>query len=380
MSSANGLLQKLDRVSSETMSHHLQKPKEKVCTSLTLSLKTEGHMFDESDHMITESTEIEQKGALRLNGSVENCSSELIRMKKGAVILNGAESFDSRRNKVGFLSGFEAPFGVMDASSSMSHNTRLGKPPNLASSSDSTQFPQSFDTSDKLQLVSLQKTSDVLHVTDQSSPSSSPTDSALLCDQEDVAHSDPNRTSQFLSTVPTHTRSLSQTTSQLTSLIEKSESGNVGDTSHVNNLFEGSCVQVLSDKWGATHLKNAADTPNLYKPQVSPCDMCDVRTVQEPTTSVGHSTEPDISDVKEESDFKSSHEQPQCCGEVLQSFPLEPEAKVSSGACRYERGVLVIWNISIHMCCCYYSNCCNGFLPVAVERPVTNLISCHQNV
>jgi hypothetical protein len=287
-------------------------------------------MFDESDHMITESTEIEQKGALRLNGSVENCSSELIRMKKGAVILNGAESFDSRRNKVGFLSGFEAPFGVMDASSSMSHNTRLGKPPNLASSSDSTQFPQSFDTSDKLQLVSLQKTSDVLHVTDQSSPSSSPTDSALLCDQEDVAHSDPNRTSQFLSTVPTHTRSLSQTTSQLTSLIEKSESGNVGDTSHVNNLFEGSCVQVLSDKWGATHLKNAADTPNLYKPQVSPCDMCDVRTVQEPTTSVGHSTEPDISDVKEESDFKSSHEQPQCCGEVLQSFPLEPEAKVSS--------------------------------------------------
>jgi hypothetical protein len=327
----NGLLQQLDRLSSENVSHHLQRPKEKMCSSsLTLTLKAEGHMLDDSDHVISELTDVQHNGALILNGSVDSCSTDDIHVTKETVILNGSEIFDSRRNKMNFLSGFEAHFGVMDASSTVSHNTHSEKPPNVDSSSDSIQFPQSFDSSDKLQLMSLQRTSDVLRVKDHPSPFSSPSDSAPFFDQKVVAHSNPNRASQFISSVPTHTRSLSQTTSQLTSLIGTAESGDVGDTNCVNDLFEGSNVKVLCYNCGTTHLKDVPDTPSLDKTQVSPCDTSDLRTVENSTASTGHNTAPDISDLKEETAFESPPKHAQSCGEVPQSSSLQPEAEVSS--------------------------------------------------
>jgi hypothetical protein len=327
----NGLLQQLERLSSETVSHHLQRPKEKICSSsVTRTIKAEGHMFDDSDHMISELTEVQHKGALLLNGSVDSCSSDHIRLTKEAIILNGTESFDSRRNKTNFLSDFEAHFGVIDASSTVSDNTNFEKQPNVGSSSDSMQFPQSSDSSDKLQLMSLQKTSDMLRVTDHPSPFSSPSDSAPLCDHIDVAHSDPNRTSQSFLSVPTHTRSLSQTASQLTNLIGRAESGNVGDASRVNDLFERSHVEVLSYKWGTTDLKGVHDTPSLDKTQCSPYDTSDLRTVEDPTTSTGHCTAPNISDMKEETAVESSPKHSQCCGEVPLSSRFQPEAEVSS--------------------------------------------------
>ena len=329
MSSMNELLQQLDRLSSETVSHHLQRPKEKICSSVTRNLKAEGHMFDDSDHMISELTEVQHKGALVLNGSVDSCSSDHILLTKEAVILKGSESFDSHRNKTNFLSGFEARFGVVDAST-VAHNTRFEKPPNVGSSSDSIQFPQSFDSSDDLQLMSLQKTSDVLHVTDHPSPFASPSDSSPFYDHKDAADSDPNRTSQSHPSVPTHTRSLSQTTSQLTNLIGRPESGNVRDTSCGNGLFERSNVEVLSYKLGNTDLNGVPDTPILDKTQGSSYDTSDLRTVEDPTTSTGHCTAPDISDVKEETALESSPKHSQCCGEVPLSSRLQPEAEVSS--------------------------------------------------
>jgi len=327
----NGLLQQLDRLSSQTVSHQLQRPKEKICSSsVTRTIKAEGHMFDDSDRMIGELTEVQHKGALLLNGSVDSCSLDHTLLTKEAVIVNGTESFDSRRNKTNYLSGLEAHCGVMDASSTVPDNTYFEKPSNVGSSSRSTQFPQSFDSSDELQLMSVQKTSDVLRVTDHPSPFSSPPDSAPFFDHKDVAHSDPNRTSQSLSNVPTHTRSLSQTTSQLTNLMGRAESGNVGDTSCVNDSFERSYVDVLSYKWGTTDLKGVPDTPILDKTQSSPYDTSDLRTVEDPTTSSGHCTAPDISDAKEETAVDSSPRQSQCCGEVPLSSRLQPEAEVSS--------------------------------------------------
>jgi hypothetical protein len=280
--------------------------------------------------MISELTDVQHKGALLLNGSVDSSSTDNILATKEAAISNGSESFDSRRNKINFLSGFEADFGVVDASSTVSHNTHFEQPPNVDSSLDSVQFSQSFDSSDKLQLMSPQKTSDVQHVTDHPSPSSSPSDSAQFFYQNDVPHSDPNRTSQFQSSVPTHTRSLSQTSSQLTNLIERAETGNVGDTSCVNDLFEGSGVEVLSYKCGTTHLKDVPDTPSLDKTPGSPCDTSYLRTVEDPTASTGHSTAPDISDVKEENTFESPPTYSQCCGEVPFPSSLQPEAEVLS--------------------------------------------------
>ena len=330
MSSMNGLLQQLDRLSSETVSHHLQRPKEKICSSsVTRTIKAEGHMFDDSDDVISELTEVQHKGALLLNGSVDSCSSDHILLTKEDVILNGTESLYSRRNKTNLLSGFEAHFGVIDAPSTLSDNTDFEKPPNVDSSSDSIQFPQSSDSSDELQLMSLQKTSDVLGVTDHPSPFSSLSDSATFCDHKDVAHSDPNGTSQSLPCVPTHTRSLSQTASQLTNLIGRAESGNERDTNCVNDLFEKSHVEVLSYKWGTTDLKGVPDTPSSDKTQGSPYDTSDLRTVEDPTTSIAHCTEPDISDVKEETAFESSLKHSQCCGEVPLSSRLQPEAEVS---------------------------------------------------
>jgi hypothetical protein len=279
--------------------------------------------------MISES-EVQHKGALLLNGSVDNCSSDHILLTKEAVILNGTESFDSRRNKTNLLSGFDAHFGIMDAPSTVAHNTHFDKSPNVGSSSDSTQFLQSSDSSDELQLMSLQKTSDVPHVTDHPSPFSSPSDSAPFCDHKDVEHSDTKRTSQSLSNVPTHTRSLSQTTSQLTNLIGRAESSNVGDTSCVNDLFERSHVEVLSYKSGTTDLKGVPDTPSLDKTQGSQYDTSDLKTVEDPTTSAGHCTAPDISDVKVETAVESSPKHSQCCEEVPLSSRLQPEAEVSS--------------------------------------------------
>lgn len=331
MSSMNGLLQQLDRLSSQTVSHQLQRPKEKICSSsVTRTIKAEDHMFDDSDHMISELTEVKHKGALLLNGSVDSCGSDHILLTKEAVIVNGTESLDSRRNKTNFLSSLEAHLGVMDASSNVSDNTHFEKPSDVGSSSPSIQFPQSFDSSDELQLTSVQKKSDVLRVTDHPSPFSSPPDSAPFFDHKDVAHSDPNRTSQSLSNVPTHTRSLSQTTSQLTNLIGRAESGNVGDTSCVNDSFERSHVDVSSYKWGATDLKFVSDAPILDKTQSSPYDTSDLRTVEDPTTPTGHCTTPDISDVKEDTALDSSPEHSQCCEGVPLSSRLQPEAEVSS--------------------------------------------------
>ena len=327
----NGLLQQLDRVSSETVSHHHQRPKEKICSSpLTLPLKAERHTFDDSDHVITELTDIQHKGALLWNGCVENSRSEHVFRTKETVILNGTESVDSRINNVDFVSGFEAHLGDMEASSTMSHNTHLEKPPNLISSSDNIEFPEPIDTSDKLRSVSLQKTPHVLQVTDHPCLSSLPSDSAELCDQNDVAHSAPNHTSQFSSNLPTHTRSLSQTASQLTSLIERADSCSVGDTRGVNNLFEVSNVKVLSEKCGNIRLKNESDTHSLDKPQISPCYTSDLRTEQDPRGSTEHSIAPAVSDTKEETTFESSPEPSQCSGEVLQSPSLDAEAELSS--------------------------------------------------
>jgi len=327
----NGLLQQLDRLSSETMSHHLQRPKEKICSSsVTRTLTAEGHIFDDPDRMISELNEVQHKGALLLNGSVDSCTSDHILLTKEAVILNGTETFDSRRNKTNILSGSGAHFGVMDASSTMSDNTHFEKPANVGTSSDSIHFPHSFDSSDELQLMSLQKTPDVLRVTDHPSPLSSPSDSAPFFYHKDVAHSDPNCTFQSLSSVPTHTRSLSQTASQLTNLIGRVESGNVGDTSCANDFFERSHVEVLSYKWGTTDLKDVSDTPSLDKAQGSPYDTSDMRTVEDPITSTGHCTAPDISDVKEETAPESSPKHSQRCGEVPLSSRLQPEAEVSS--------------------------------------------------
>lgn len=327
----NGLLQQLDRLGSQTVSHQLQRPKEKICSSsVTRTITAEGHMFDDSDHMISELTEVQHKGALLLNGSVDSCSSDHILLTKEAVIVNGTESSDSLRNKTNFLSGFEAHFGVMDASSTVSDDNHFEKPSDMGSSSHSIQFPQSFDSSDELQQMNVQKTSDVLRVTDHPSSLSSPPDSAPFFDHKDVAHSEPNRTSQSLSNVPTHTRSLSQTASQLTNLIGRAESGNVGDTSCVNDSFERSHVDVLSYKWGTTDLKGVPDTPILDKTQSSPYDTSDLRTVEGPTTLTGQCNAPDISDVKEETSLDSSTKHSQCCGEVPLSSRMQPEAEVSS--------------------------------------------------
>jgi hypothetical protein len=286
-------------------------------------------MFDDSDHMISELTDVQHKGALLLNGSVDSCSTDNILVTNEAAILNGSESFDSHRNKMNFLSGFEAQLGVMDDSSTVSHNALFEQPPNVDSSLDGVQFPQSFDLSDKLQPMNLQKTSDVLRVTDHPSSFSSPSDSAQFFNQNDVALSDPNRTSQFQSSVPTHTRSLSQTSSQLTNLIERAETGNVGDTSCGNDLFGESHLEVLSCELGTTDLKDVPDTPGLDKTQGSPYDTSDLRTVEDPTTSTGYSTAPDISDVKEETAFESPPKYSQCCGEVPLPSSSQPEAEVS---------------------------------------------------
>jgi hypothetical protein len=98
----------------------------------------------------------------------------------------------------------------------------------------------------------------------------------------------------------------------------------------VNDLFEGSRVEVLSCKWSITQLKDVPDTPSLDKTPGSPYDTSDLRSVEDPTASTGHSTAPDISDVKEENAFESPPTYSQCCGEEPLPSSLQPETDVLS--------------------------------------------------
>lgn len=317
MSAKDGLLKHLSLVGSEAMSNHHQRPTEKSNSCITLPLKAEGRTLDNSDCLIEELTEIQPKEALLHNGTVENCSSESILKTTEAVSLNSTEPSCRKGHKVNFLS---VPF--RDASFSTSHDTHLQSASlDLHSSSDPVQSSRaSVTTSNKLEVPSLQNTSHALNGTDQPSPS---TESSDTVPPIGLAH--PNQTSQSVSSVPTHTRSLSQTTHQLTNLKENTKYDHLGDTSLVNNLFQGSNVKELPDSYpinksGTIYLKNMQDMS-----ENSSSNEDELLTSQDVTSSIGHDTAPDNPDVKEETEFECSPNPSQCSGTVSYFSSLESD-------------------------------------------------------
>jgi hypothetical protein len=309
------------------MSNHHQIPSEKINSCITLSLKSEGRTLDNSDYLIEELTEIQHKEALLCNGTVENCSPGSIFKTTVAVSLNSTESNDSNGHKMDFLKDSETSAAVLGTSHSTPHNTDLqSASPDLYSSSELIQSSRALDTSsDKLQSLSLQNMFHALNGTDQPSPSTESSDAITPSGQNDLSSPNPIQTSQSVLNVPTHTRSLSQTTSQLTNLKESTKSDNLGDTSHMNNVLLGSNVKKISDSYpvnksGSMYLKNIS---NMLK--ISSSNEDELLPSQDMTTSTGHGTAPDNSDANEETAVECSPNQSQCSGAVSYRSSLESD-------------------------------------------------------
>jgi hypothetical protein len=146
-----------------------------------------------------------------------------------------------------------------------------------------------------------------------------PTDTSAPFDQEGVLDPAPIQSSQPISSVPTHNRNLSQTTSQLTNLKESTKSENFEDTCHGSNLLQGLHVKKLPDTCpvNKSGMEDRSDVPSsgsliVDKPQIILSDSCDLRTIQDLTSSTDHNTGSDISHVSEETVFETLPDPFQC--------------------------------------------------------------------
>lgn len=319
-------MKQLNRVESEAISNQHQRPTEKINSCITLPLKAEGRTIDNCDCLIEELIEIQPKQALHYNGSVENCSLKRILMTTEGVSLNSTESSCKNGHEMNFLRDSETSVASLDASYSTSHNTHLQSASlGLHSSLEPIQSSRASDTlSNELEAPSLQNTFHALNGIDQPSLSTESSDTVTVIG---LASPDPNQTSQSVSNVPTHTRSLSQTTYQLTNLKESIKSDNLGDPSLVNNLLEGSDVKKLPDSYpmntsGTVYLKNVPDMS-----QSSSSNGDEFLTSQDVTSSTGHDMAPDNPDLKEETAFECSLNPSHCSGTVSYFSSLESDVQ-----------------------------------------------------
>jgi hypothetical protein len=314
MSTRDGLLKHLSLGGSDAMSSHHQRSTEKSNSCITLPLKAEGRALDNSDCLIEELIEIQPKEALIHNGTVENCDSESVLKTTEAVNLNSTESSCRNGHKVKLLS-----VGFLDASHSTSHDTHLQSASlDLHSSSEPVQSSQASDTSsNKLEVPNLQNTSHALNGSDQPSPSTESSDTVTPI----------GLVSQSVSSVPTHTRNLSQSTHQLTNLKENAKSDNLGDTSLVSNLLQGSNINKLPDscplnKSGTIYLKNTQGMS-----QNSSSNEDELLATQDVTSSTGHDLAPENQDVKEDTAFEYSPNSSQSSGTVSYFSSLESDVQ-----------------------------------------------------
>lgn len=306
MSSKDMLLEQLDRVSAETMARHLQRPAEKISSSsVTLTLKAEGRNLDDSDLLINEITETQSKENVLRNGSVEKCTSERIIRTIESISVSGT---DCSAHKMDFLSGFDASCTSHTNNLQAAPISLLGTSPDFHSLSDPIQSSSPLGTSsDKPQSASGQKTSRVLHVTDHPSDTFASSNPIDLSDPSHIQSSHP------VSSLPTHNRSLSQTTSQLTNLKESAKSEDMEDTSHVNKLLH---ANKLPDAYSVNKsgIEDLAYVPSLGidKPQISLSEICDLRTVHDVTSSIGHNVTSDMSHMNGEAVSECLPDRSQC--------------------------------------------------------------------
>jgi hypothetical protein len=310
MSAEDGLLKHLSRLSADAMSNHHQRHTETINGCITLPLKAEGRALDNSDCLIEELIDIKPKEALLCNETVDNCCSENV-LKMNAVSLNSTESSYVSRHKADFLGDRETNVAFLDASYSTPQDTHLQSGPlDLQSSSEPLDI-----SSNKLQ-----NTFQALNGTDRPSP---PTESSDSVTQIGMERPDPNQTSQSAQNVPTHTRSLSQTTSQLRNLKESINSDNLVRISLVNNLLQGFHVKKLSDSHAVN--KSITSYPKNVPAvsQISSPNEEEPLTSQDVTSSTGLDMAPDNADLKEETTFECSPYPSQCSGTVSYLSNLE---------------------------------------------------------
>lgn len=312
----------LSRLGADAMSNHHQRHAEAINSCITLPLKAEGRALNNSDCLIEELIEIQPKEALLCNETVDNCSSENVLKMTKAVSLNSTESSYVNRHKADFLGDHETNVAFLDASYSTPHDTHLQNGPlDLQSPSETIQSSRALDiSSNKLQPSRLQNTFQALNGTDQPSPS---TDSSHTMAQIGKERQDPNQTSQPVPSVPTHTRSLSQTTSQLRNLKESINSDHFGHINLVNNLLQGLNVKKLSDshavnKSVTTYLKNVPGMSQISSPNKE-----ELLTSEDVTSSTGLDMALDNADLKEETAFECSPKPSQCSGTVSYLSSLE---------------------------------------------------------
>ncbi|KDR18920.1 uncharacterized protein LOC110830401 [Zootermopsis nevadensis] len=299
MSSKDMILKQLDLVRSETVSHHLQRPVDKISSSsITLTLKSEEYSVEDSDLFINGTTETQRKDNVLRNGTIDNCKLE-----------RAVRTIEA----VSFLSDFDAP-ADLEATSCTSHKHLhdepikvLGTSSDCHRSSDPIQSSCPLGTSsDKLRSTSGPNVSRVLHVADEPSDIPTPLDQDGLLDPVPVQ-------SQLIPCAPTHNRSLSQTTSQLTNLKESTKSENFEDIC-VSNLLQGSRDTYPVNISGNKNLSDAPSLGSLVvdKPQISLSDICDLKTVQDPRSPTEESVGSDGSHASEETDLESFPDQSQC--------------------------------------------------------------------
>jgi hypothetical protein len=303
------------------MADHRQTHTETINSCITLPLKAEGRALDNADCLIEELIEIQPTEALLYNETVEICSSESVLKMTKAVSMNSTESSDVNGQKGDFLGDHATNVAFLGCSYSTPDGKHFQSGPlDLQSSSRPIQSSRPLDiSSNKLQPPS-QNTFQALTGTDQPSPSIESSDTV---DQIDVEPQDPNQTSQSAPSVPTHTRSLSQTTTQLRNLKGSVDSDNFGHTSLVNKLLQGSNVKELSD----SHAANKSVTVYLKKVPgmslINSSNENELLVPQDMSSSTGLDLTSETPDLKEETAFECLPNPSQCSGTVSYLSSLE---------------------------------------------------------
>jgi hypothetical protein len=328
-------------------------------------LKAEGRALDKSDCLIEDLIDIQSKEASPYNEIIEICSSEGVLKMTEVVNLNSAVSTYCNGHEVDYITDRETNVAFPDASYSTPHDTQIDSGPldvrSCQARDTSPNEPQpscllntfhalkgneqtspSAGSADAVTQISLEETSPSAGSTDavtqisleETSPSAGSADAVTQISLEETSPSagsadavtqisleetSPSRESadavtqmgleppRSIPSVPTHTRSFSQTTSQLTNLKGSINCDNTGDTSVVN---------------GSSLLRS--NVKELDVPQITSSDEDEMLALQDVTNSTGHDAaayNPD--DVKEKSALGCSSNLSLCPGPVSYLTNLE---------------------------------------------------------